>query len=688
MTQTTRIKAGESAKTITLPEGFALLITGSTGALGAAYHLDPVLGGTNSLKSWAIGTGALAAPIGPFANSQKIHITCQVGHIEATVQDAVLSVTGGAIAAVITGSGVVGQPLTATLPAGVIGTLQFTKTLLASPFTKSSIAGAVANAVNSLQYTPSQADLPYRIGCDASNTVAPSVGVTLTAAPSNDVAPAVISAPVINGTPTAGAVVSSTAGSFSGSPTPTVVTTWRIEGAEAGTGVPYSAPSDSATKSLIRRDTATNTAGSVYSDSAPVIIGAASVIVAGPQLFARPAVGLFYQGVMQSTVPGTSTPITSYDCEVAYRTNEDGTNVYVDLHNICKVNGDVAETFLVAGMNLRFIALFNTTDAANGTKQIPLVKDGTSDTSVVLQGGQPSFGTLMANTGLLLKGRNAVCLIRITHEDGVSPITVPLGTPADFGATVLGGNGFGFDGFSRAQEGSVYNSATSMTTQSPGGQPWALRVGGQMYRPLAIYRKGMVKLRSAICFTDSIGSDIDSYLPRILNQAGIANVNIGSGGESQSNYPDNTTGRMRVAPYAKTAIVQISRNGFGAGLANAQAKSLALWAYLRTLGFERVIQTEATPHTSAAATNPSAATVEGQNTESNGIRIAYNDWLNTIKGTANGPDKVWPVEAVVATPDRLKWKAEMSSDYLHMLASGKAAVLDAAVAQNWQADVI
>lgn len=187
MTQTTKIKAGESAKTITLPEGFALIITGSTGALGAAYHLDPVLGGTNSLKSWSIGTGALAAPIGPFANSQKIHITCQVGTIEATVQDAVLTVTGGSVAAVLTGSGIVGEKVTATLPAGVVGTLQFTKTLKASPFTKSNIANAVANAVNSLQYTIVQGDLVYDIGCDASNTVSPSNKIPAVSAPSPEV---------------------------------------------------------------------------------------------------------------------------------------------------------------------------------------------------------------------------------------------------------------------------------------------------------------------------------------------------------------------------------------------------------------------------------------------------------------------------------------------------------------------
>lgn len=181
MTQTTTIKAGESAKTIQIPEGQSLTISGSVGALGTAYLLDAIQGGLNPVKSWPIGTGPLSLPIGPFANTQLVHIACQVGQITATTQDAVLTVSG-AVAAVITGSGIVNDYITATLPAGVVGTLQFTKTLKASPFTKSNISGAVANAVNSLQYKVLLADLPYNFGCDSSNTVSPSNTIAAVAA--------------------------------------------------------------------------------------------------------------------------------------------------------------------------------------------------------------------------------------------------------------------------------------------------------------------------------------------------------------------------------------------------------------------------------------------------------------------------------------------------------------------------
>jgi lysophospholipase L1-like esterase len=91
MTQTTTIKAGESAKTITLQEGKALTLTGSTGAAGVAYLLDQVLGGTNSVRSWAIGSGALPQ-IGPYAGTQQFQITCAGGSIDAVVQDAVVGV--------------------------------------------------------------------------------------------------------------------------------------------------------------------------------------------------------------------------------------------------------------------------------------------------------------------------------------------------------------------------------------------------------------------------------------------------------------------------------------------------------------------------------------------------------------------------------------------------------------------
>lgn len=90
MSTTTTIKVGETAKTITLPEGKVLAIkptAGSNGTAGVAYLLDQGLGGTNSKGSWPIGASALA-PIGPYEGAQKILISCTAGSIDATVVDA------------------------------------------------------------------------------------------------------------------------------------------------------------------------------------------------------------------------------------------------------------------------------------------------------------------------------------------------------------------------------------------------------------------------------------------------------------------------------------------------------------------------------------------------------------------------------------------------------------------------
>jgi hypothetical protein len=82
------ITAGGTPQTITLSEGQVLNISGSVGTVGVVYRLDPVLGGTNSLQSWAIGAGALAT-IGPFAGLQRFLVTCSVGSVDVEVGGAI-----------------------------------------------------------------------------------------------------------------------------------------------------------------------------------------------------------------------------------------------------------------------------------------------------------------------------------------------------------------------------------------------------------------------------------------------------------------------------------------------------------------------------------------------------------------------------------------------------------------------
>ena len=183
MTTTTTINAGQQ-QIVTAQEGQALSIVGASGASGVVYRMNDTLGGGNSLQSWPVGSGALAA-IGPFPGVSRFLIVCSVGSIAATVAAAVLSLVGSGVGAVatITGNYAVGQALTAAYPAGVVGTIQFTRTLQVSPFTKANIASAVASAVNSLSYTLQQADAAYSVAVDCSNQVSPSLGGVVASVP-------------------------------------------------------------------------------------------------------------------------------------------------------------------------------------------------------------------------------------------------------------------------------------------------------------------------------------------------------------------------------------------------------------------------------------------------------------------------------------------------------------------------
>lgn len=89
---------------------------------------------------------------------------------------------GGGGVATITGTYAVGQTLTASYPAGTVGTIQFTRTMTTAPFTKTAISGAVANAVNSLTYVVQAGDTGFTIGVDSSNQVAYSAGGLVPAA--------------------------------------------------------------------------------------------------------------------------------------------------------------------------------------------------------------------------------------------------------------------------------------------------------------------------------------------------------------------------------------------------------------------------------------------------------------------------------------------------------------------------
>ncbi|MDO8033587.1 hypothetical protein O3297_09175 [Janthinobacterium sp. SUN128] len=90
------ITAGGTPQTIKLPEGQVLNVSGVAGAAGMVYRLDPILGGTNSLQSWPVGTGALAS-IGPYAGEQRFLVSCSVGSVDVAVASAILSIAPATI---------------------------------------------------------------------------------------------------------------------------------------------------------------------------------------------------------------------------------------------------------------------------------------------------------------------------------------------------------------------------------------------------------------------------------------------------------------------------------------------------------------------------------------------------------------------------------------------------------------
>lgn len=163
-----KINAGANV-TLTLTDWDSVTVaTAGVAVLTAVSGLDVPAGKLAEL------TGSRT--FGPFAPG-SLRIDASVVDCSYEVADGVrpVAASGGGVAA-ITGSYVVGQTLTATFPAGITGSIQFTRTLTTTPFTKTAISGAVASAVNSLAYQVQQADVGYNIGVDCTTTQAGAGG--------------------------------------------------------------------------------------------------------------------------------------------------------------------------------------------------------------------------------------------------------------------------------------------------------------------------------------------------------------------------------------------------------------------------------------------------------------------------------------------------------------------------------
>jgi hypothetical protein len=306
---------------------------------------------------------------------------------------------GGAITATITGTGIIGQPLTAKLPDGYIGTLQFTRSTKATTPVKTNISGAVASAVNSLSYTPVTGDAVYNIGCDTSNVVAPSATVSVSAAPSTDVAPAVVTAAAITGAPQQGVPLAITAAIFSGSPTPTVTRVIKIDGATVASGnqsTGYTPVLGDVGKIPSVSDTASNGVGSaVTSTGAGAAVVAAAAATTMTQVFEALPGNTSFAAQMTSNDDWVSRRIrnaTQYTLQFGYKVQNnnmfDQATTWVDLPPQKEVLADDAGMLWLRGKGFAITSI--TSDGTTATVTTAASHNLTGAISIHLLGNTPT----------------------------------------------------------------------------------------------------------------------------------------------------------------------------------------------------------------------------------------------------------------------------------------------------------
>ncbi|MES2349154.1 MAG: hypothetical protein V4641_16455 [Pseudomonadota bacterium] len=204
----------------------------------------------------------------------------------------------------ISGDFSVGGKVNCSLPWGFTGNFQWTRTLRASPYTKSNIANASASNVNGLDYTLVAGDATlYNIDCDITAIVQKVAGSqqASAAAPIVAVAPAVISPPAIVGGATVGTALNVTAGVFSGVPTPSVIRSFRLNSTTVATASSYALQVADVGKTLVVREVASNSAGDITSDSAGVVVVASGGTGVAPAVTSAAAItGTPQQGVALS----------------------------------------------------------------------------------------------------------------------------------------------------------------------------------------------------------------------------------------------------------------------------------------------------------------------------------------------------------------------------------------------------
>jgi hypothetical protein len=300
------------------------------------------------------------------AKLQEYAVTAERGE---KVNMAVSIVSDGALQSIPVG-GVIHLSNSTVVSSAAIGSLvgtlsvvggsgTYTYSLTSNPGGLFAIVGSSLNVAASLSAGSKPITISASNGVDPAITYNATITVTVAAT-----APANTALPVISGTAAVGQTLTSTNGTWTGTPTPTYARQWKRNGSNiaGATSTAYLLGSADAGTTITVTVTATNTAGSANATSAATaeITGIAPANAGGANL---PAIsGSTVQGATLTATSGTwtGTPAPTY----TYQWKSAGGNVGTGLTTYATVVGDVGNTITVVVTATNAAGSANATSAA------------------------------------------------------------------------------------------------------------------------------------------------------------------------------------------------------------------------------------------------------------------------------------------------------------------------------------
>ena len=246
-----------------------------------------------------------------------------------------------------------------------------------------------------------------------------------------------------------------------------------------------------------------------------------------------------------------------------------------------------------------------------------------------------------------------------------------------FGNTNVNSNNPSYSVFALG-DGAIDNAATDNSQVLSFTAPWnTAHYSGGTYKCLMIETdcQEAVRLPTVDIWGDSLSQgsigNIYSFTNAVCEQAGVAYANLAVQGSSQTQIPSRAPTRLNIAR-GDIAICQMGVNGLG----SPSAMGL-LWAYLRGLGYRKIIQT--TIHN---ATNAGNTAVTSSAT-------AINAYITSNLKVGNGPDIIWDFQGIMQDPITGLWRSSTySSDGLHLTLAGEQYIQTQEVAFNWKNDLL